>query len=301
MPSILNIRAQLLHGNVLLQTLAIFTETKPGSTSRAEAQVSIFQNLPALHPEILHLSSLGFPKGNKIHIVSAFENASGFAEENEPLEHVFDRFERFRERLGPILYVSLTWNTENRFGGGNLTQVGLKKDGEAFLEFLSGKRIAIDMSHTSDPLAYGILDYIDKRKLKITPIASHSNFRGVINQPRNLPDAIAKEILRRGGIIGLNFVRRFVGSRGPEDFLEQVAYAQSLEGLDQFCLGADFFCESDGISLQLKNKDPFFFEHFDNSSCYCDFFQLLGQKYSRQLQQKIAFENVASFLEREAL
>ncbi len=95
-------------------------------------------------------------------------------EEDEPLDLLFERFDAKK-----WLYISLTWKEENRFGGGDQTMVGLKRNGEVLLEYMDGKDVAIDLSHTSNPLAEGILNHIDKKGLKITTIASHSNFRAV--------------------------------------------------------------------------------------------------------------------------
>ena len=73
------------------------------------------------------------------------------------------------------------------------------------------KKIAIDLSHTSDFLAHDILNYIDKMGLNVRTIASHSNFRKIAEVVRNLTDEIAKEILKRGGVIGFNLFKSFVG------------------------------------------------------------------------------------------
>lgn len=167
---------KLKKGNVSLQILAVFTETGKKSVTSAEKQLTIFRALPKLYPdEFVHLTELRVPsQGAKVHIAAAIENASGLCNETEPLEDCFVRFDQYRQSAGPILYVSLTWNHENRFGGGNASKVGLKRDGELLLDYLDGSGIAIDLSHTSDPLGYGILEYIDKKGLNLTPIASHS-------------------------------------------------------------------------------------------------------------------------------
>ncbi len=59
----------------------------------------------------------------------------------------------------------MTHHTENRFGGGNFSEVGLKEDGKVLLDYLTDKNIVIDLAHTSDALAFGILNYIDHKKL----------------------------------------------------------------------------------------------------------------------------------------
>ena len=157
----------------------------------------------------------------------------------KPFENAIQSFEAY-QAVEKILYVSLTWNHENRFGGGNASQVGLKRDGELFLDYLSEQRVAIDLSHTSDALAHDILNYIDRKGLKLTPIASHSSFRSIKDCPHNLPDDLAREIIRRGGMIGINFVRHFIGDR-PEDFLEHIHHGIALGAENSLSLGADFY------------------------------------------------------------
>lgn len=287
---------QLKKGHVALQTLAIYTETGPGSARSAQKQFDLFKALPALHPQ--ELARLGTGPKEAIQIVLAIENASGILEEGEPFEKGIERVTKFQKEGGPILYVSLTWNGENRWGGGNETRVGLKREGELLLDFLSAHNIAIDLSHTSDPLAHDILNYIEKHSLPLIPIASHSNFRAITHVPRNLPDEIAKEIFRKGGIIGINFIRPFIGTN-PTDFLRHIEHGLSLGGEEHLCLGADFF--DDGDLESLTHLKPFFFPGFDEASCYPRFLALLGQQFSEKQLQRIASQNFYSFLKSRKL
>ena len=294
--------SQLKKGNVILQTLAVFTETGKRAVASAEKQFTIFRTLPQIHPDgFERLTELKFPelqkiKRQKVHIVAAIENASGLCNETETLENCFSRLDQYINMAGPLVYVSLTWNHENRFGGGNYTKVGLKKEGELLLEYLEGKQIAIDLSHTSDALACDILNHIDKKKLNLIPIASHSNFRAISNQPRNLPDEIAKEVLKRGGVVGLNFFKRFIGKNYPDDFMRQVDYARSLGALNHYCFGADFFYDAD-LPTSLY-PFPFYYEPFSNAGCYPDLVAYLSQVFTKQELEKISHHNLADFFER---
>ncbi len=289
---------QLKKGKVSFQTMAVFTETNKKSVASAEKQLTIFRTLPKLHPEdferITHLS-IPQPRG-KIFIAVAIENASGLCNETEPLENCFTRFDQYRETAGPIVYIGLTWNHENRFGGGNTTKVGLKPDGEALLNYLEGKQIAIDLSHTSDYLAHDILNYIDKKRLSLIPIASHSNFRTIADQPRNLPVELAKEIIRREGIIGLNFFKPFVGKNFPEDFQRQVDFARSLGALHQYCFGADFFYDKE-LPTSLY-PFPFYYEPFSDAGCYPDLISYLNEVFTKQELEKVAWTNITRFFEK---
>ncbi|MGE5196480.1 MAG: dipeptidase [Anaerolineae bacterium] len=286
---------QLKAGRVAVQTLAIFAETQAGSTAGARAQVQLYDSLLKDHPEhVAVFDRKTFQKEKRISLAVSIENASGFFEEDEPLEKGFERLAQLQKKAGQILYLSLTWNTENRFGGGNLTTVGLKEEGKALLEYLSEQNIAIDLSHTSDSLAEDILTHIDKKKLRLTPIASHSNFRSVQPHARNLPSDVASEIFRRGGIVGLNFVKKFVGEEFVSCFLKHVEKGLELGGSDRLCLGADFFYDLDSPS-GLDNLKPFFFEEFSNSGCYPHVVQLLKQHFTDEQAAKISFGNFISW------
>ncbi len=280
---------QLKKGKVAFQVCAVFTRTEKGSFLKGKKQFELFFKLK--EREDLHIDP-----HTKLEVAAAIENGSGLCEEEEDLELAFKRFEYYSQIAGPILYVSLTWNHENRFGGGNLTTAGLKRDGELFLEFLDGKKCAIDLSHTSDALAHDILNYIDKKNLKITPLASHSNFRAVCDQPRNLTDDIAKEIIRRKGIIGLNFYKVFVGPEGESDFLKHLEHARSLNALENYCFGADFFYDKDFVSL--KSPSPPYHTNFDNASCYPYVLSVLSQVLGNQEIENIATTNIHNFRKR---
>lgn len=270
-------------GGVNLQTLAIFTKTGEASVREGGKQAEVFFELSKKYPVF----------GSEIKTIVSIENASGFCDEKEPLQKGLERLEGWFEKAGRIAYISLTWNDENRFGGGNATTVGSKKEGLELLKWMSGKKIAIDLSHTSDRLAEDILKAIES--LDVIPIASHSNFRKVSDHPRNLPDHLAKEIGARGGLIGLNFVRVFLGSRGPEDFIRQVEHADKLGLLDHFCLGADFFADH-VLPPELHYLMPMFNPGFDNASCYPKLIALLEKHLPHAIVEKISYKNLTEFL-----
>ncbi len=284
---------QLKTGNVKLQVLAIAAITSAGCKDLGLYQVDLYKKLLKDFPDEVgpfKSFSLG---SKKIHFLFGIENASTFCEEDESIDCFFERFEQ-ASLLEKVLYVSLTWNQENRFGGGNLTSTGLKRDGELVLEFLDGKNTAIDLSHTSDALAYDILAYVSKKGLNVPIIASHSNYRAVHSCNRNLLDEIAKEIINQKGLIGLNFVHRFVG-KDPLSFRDHIQHVVEMGGENSICFGADFY---GGLSLDnslCPGKTPqTFFENFDDSSCYQRLLEQLN--LNENLSEKLAYQNVMSFL-----
>ena len=251
---------RLAEGNVKIQVLAVFSATGPESAAYAEGEVGWF--LRMLREEADRTAAVRSAAGAeralrsaKSGLLLAVENASSLCGEEEPLGEGFARFDRFRAGAGPILYVSLTHHAENRFGGGNYSEAGLKKDGEALLDFLSGKGVAVDLSHASDALARGILDRIDRKSLDLPVLASHSNFRAVHDHPRNLPDDLAREILRRHGVIGMNLLRLFLGPDDPEALLRHVEHGLSLGGESAIASGADYYYTKNHPD---KSRIPFY-------------------------------------------
>lgn len=261
---------QLQEGNVKIQTMAIFTETEPDSSKKGARQAEIFLNLCRQFPQVFKRYQPDDDPLNstQIALLSSIENASSFCAEGEDLETALTELDIWQRKMGKFLYMSLTWNTENRFGGGAHTNIGLKNDGKRVLQYLSRRNIAFDLSHASDRLAEEALNYIDKEKLPLSVIASHSNLRSIHQASRNLPDDLAKEIVKRKGIIGLNFVRFFVGPDNPKNFIRQLEHAIKLGCQDALCFGADFFYGNDVSAAHRKTPEELFFPHFDHAGTY---------------------------------
>lgn len=296
---------QLSAGNVKMQTLAIFTDTGSKSLSEGRAQVDYFHKLITQHPTAFAPCQLPLnAKNTAINLLPAFENASSFASEDEPLLKSIERLEEYIKAIGPVFYITMTWNEENRFGGGNLTNIGLKEDGKRLLEWMDGKRIAVDLSHTSDKFAYELLNFIDKSKLDVPVIASHSNFRAISNYPRNLPNDLAEEIIRRNGLIGLNFFAPFIHDTDPSAILRHVEYGMSLGAENTLSFGADFFCDADFPSFVKKyHRANAFYPGLDDASVYPAVLGFFAQKIGLKEEQlfKIASGNAIRFLKDKIL
>ncbi len=298
-----DIGASLPHleaGNVELQTLAIFTTTESGCSKWGDKQVDRFVKLglePEFHPIRKPHELKQAVADHMIGIVAAIENASGFCEEDEPLDYGLDRLQDWIHRVGRIFYISLTHHGEIRFGGGNFSDnVGLKADGQALLEWLDDRHICIDLAHASDQLAIDILEYLDRYSLHVPVIASHSNFRAVWQHVRNLPDELAQEILHRGGLIGLNLVRAYVDDDKPDRFFEHLRHGwETLSSPQQIVFGADFFYPKD---FPDPSREPLFFPEHANASQYPALLhQIAEHGFSEADLKALAHGNVVKFLE----
>ncbi len=290
----------LKKGNVKLQVMAIYTATREGSAAKAIQQSEIFASLLKRFPNdcslVDGLDSLSeMATSPKVGMLAAIENASGFCEEDEPLNIGFKRLEQIISNVKRILYIGFTHHPENRFGGGNNSKAGLKEDGKELLQYLHGRKIAVDFSHTSDALAHDILDYLSKHNLDIPILASHSNYREVFEHVRNLPDELAKEIVKRGGLIGLNFLRAFVGTDDPNALYEHLKHGIELGAVDSICFGADYFATGDHPD---RSRIPFYFKEHTDATCYPSILEEVSRQISPDVIEGLASKNAMDYIKK---
>lgn len=272
---------QLALGGVTVQVLPVYTHGGKGSLAWGQGQV-------AAYPEVAEVLSEA-----RIQTRLAVENASGFFTNEEPFDAGLARLEAAWEAHG-LAYLSLTWAAQNRFGGGNSSDAGLTSDGEFLLGWLVENGVAVDLSHTCDRLAWDILSFLDEEAPDHVVIASHSNFRAVCDHKRNLPDDLALEIKMRGGVIGLNLCKAFLGS-SPEAAVEHVQHAWSLGLDDILCLGTDFFS---ALDLPRPSRQTFFFEGFDTAVCHPRLAALLhAGGISRTALRALQWDNLSRWLD----
>lgn len=292
---------QLKEGHVQWQTLAVFAETGSESVRHGMQQVAVYRDLPSQYPQDFAYAESAGSSASLIKLFIAFESASTFCDEQESLQTGLNRLRSISHAVGKPLYISLTWNMENRFGGGAATKIGLKADGKHLLEELHQQKIAVDLSHTSDALAYDILNYLDQKQLDVPILASHSNSRSVISVPRNLPDELASEIFRLEGLIGLNLYRPFIGIESPLQVAEHVEHWLKLGGENSICMGADFFFGED-LPLASRPADGvLFYPEYGNASCYPFLLSFLGTRLGLQPGQleKLARRNFMNYMDRQ--
>ena len=156
-------------------------------------------------------------------------------------------------RLG-VRLITLTWDFPNELGFPNKNEKdrneGLTSFGLEVVSEMNNLGMIIDVSHLSDGGFYDVAKYSNKPF-----VASHSNAREITNHPRNLTDDMIKILANKGGIMGINFEKHFLGHNELsriEDMIAHINHMKNIGGIDCISIGTDF----DGISkqgLEIKN------------------------------------------------
>jgi membrane dipeptidase len=137
--------------------------------------------------------------------------------------------------------VLLTHNERNLAadGCGEPQAGGLSKFGRSVVRELEALRMVFDLAHLSDPSFWDALDHYT-----LPPVVSHSNARSLCGHHRNLTDEQIREIGRRGGVIGLNFLAMFIdvdrGKATADRLADHAVHIASLAGAESIALGPDY-------------------------------------------------------------
>lgn len=142
-----------------------------------------------------------------------------------------------------IRLITLTWNYENCIGYPNspyrsVMEKGLKPFGVSVVEEMNRMGMIVDVSHLSEG---GFWDVITCSRT--FPVASHSNARALCDHPRNLSDEQIHALAEKGGIAGLNFYQKFLGSSNDskiEEMVRHLRYMFQKGGEDFVAIGTDF-------------------------------------------------------------
>lgn len=139
-----------------------------------------------------------------------------------------------------VKMMTLTWNGNCELGDGIGVEnpKGLTEFGFEAIKKMEKLKIIIDVSHASDALFYDVAE-----NTHLPFVASHSNSRTVCNNKRNLTDDQFKIVVKRGGIVGINFCKYFLNSKNEAniyDIIKHVDYFLSLGGEKNISLGSDF-------------------------------------------------------------
>ncbi|MCD8356548.1 MAG: dipeptidase [Clostridia bacterium] len=139
-----------------------------------------------------------------------------------------------------IRIVTLTWNHNSIYGCGASTDntAGLKPQGKKLAQYLSQHGVFMDVSHLSERGFWDLAQCIDEPIL-----ATHSNSRVLCPHLRNLTDEQFREIIRRGGLVGINLYVPFIVNNKTadcDDLVRHIEHFCALGGQKNLCIGADW-------------------------------------------------------------
>lgn len=146
-----------------------------------------------------------------------------------------------------IRFLTPLWSGETCIGGSHDTVLGLTAFGRAALDRATAQGMLLDVSHASEKASEEIFLISDQHARPV--LATHSNSYTVCPVSRNLRDWQIREILRTGGLIGLNLYPPFLQPNGTEHALRDILFH-----IDRFLsLGAEHAlalgCDMDGCDL----------------------------------------------------
>ena len=152
----------------------------------------------------------------------------------ERLEHLYEKGVRL---------LTIMWNYENCLGHPNSREMsvmsrGLTDFGKEVVERMGELGMIVDVSHASDGTFCDVLTLA-----KGPVVASHSNCRALCDHPRNLTDAMIRDLANAGGIAGLNFYGVFLGTEDAsltEEMAAHIVHMIQVGGSEFPAIGSDF-------------------------------------------------------------
>ena len=139
-----------------------------------------------------------------------------------------------------VRLITLTWNGANELGCGcgKRCAGGLTPLGKEAVREMERTGVAVDVSHLS---RRGFRDVAGLARAPF--LASHSNCNAVYRHPRSLTDRQIDCIITRGGLIGINLYRAFLGRPGSAGFAaahRHIRHVLERGGEHVLALGSDF-------------------------------------------------------------
>lgn len=134
------------------------------------------------------------------------------------------------------------WRGESDIGGGYDTEKGLTLFGRALVSECERLGVVIDTSHMSERAFWDTLELTEKPF-----IVSHSNSKSICPHPRNITDDQLRAVLKRGGIVGINFypphLAESFNEQTPDRYINAICrhimHFLDIGGEKTLALGAD--------------------------------------------------------------
>ncbi|KAI9026080.1 hypothetical protein DFJ74DRAFT_704587 [Hyaloraphidium curvatum] len=118
---------------------------------------------------------------------------------------------------------------------------GLTPYGRRFVKRLFDLGILVDFAHVHSTTIMDTLAIHDALPEPRPPmVVSHTGFRAICNISRNLDDETAREMVRRGTLLGVAFFPEAVCGDSVKDVVDNFRYAADMFGAGNVALGSDY-------------------------------------------------------------
>jgi membrane dipeptidase len=262
-------------GNLGAEFFAIWVEPsfhQGHFAHRTLALIDAVQQQAARHPDRMQLAHsaddiLAAHDNGKLAILMGLEGGHSIENDLGLL--------RIYSQLG-IRYMTLTWSNSNEWAdsSGDLDEPsvphhnGLTAFGREVVREMNRLGMMVDFSHVSDKTFQDALE-----ATQAPVLVSHSNARRLCNSPRNLTDAMFRQVAETNGVVMVNFFSAFVDeqwrlqweAQKPERRAALAAEADRLQALGQSITAL----QHDRILKQFAAKLPrasfsALIDHFDH-------------------------------------
>lgn len=190
-------------------------------------------------------------------------------------------------RVFGLTWLSNDMAKSNRVLEDGEADTGLSPLGREMVE--EGNRLGMlfDVSHISDMSFFDLLELSEKPL-----IATHSNFRTLCSHSRNLTDEMARAIVERDGMIGLNLCTSFVHDepekRTVESFFAHLDYCLEHFGEEHIGFGGDI----DGVGGVYPTPIN------ESSSIHDQLIEYMERHYQTSVIENVAGGNYLRFLKK---
>lgn len=212
---------------------------------------------------------------NKAALILAVEDARILCSDISRLDTLYDH---------GVRVLTLNWANESCIGGAHNTDVGLTVFGKQVVEKCFDLGIVPDISHSSFKGARETIELAHKQGKPI--IASHSDSYTVNPHSRNLRDEDFCDIVKLGGLVGINLCPAHLTSASVADISDIISHIEhylSLGGIDTVAMG----CDLDGTVLPSGISGI--------ADIYLIANELQKLNYSTEITKKIMYENAYDF------
>ena len=197
---------------------------------------------------------------------------------------IFREFYNFGVRVFGLAWLHNDLAKSNRLEEGE-EDTGLSDKGREIIALGNELGMIFDISHLSDKAFWDVIELTKK-----PVIATHSNFRDICPHSRNLTYDMAKALIDKGGVIGLNFYPKFI-SENPDDhtiagLFKHLDYCLENFGEDGIGFGGDI----DGTSGRFPRDIVL------TRSIHDQLIEFMQQHYSETVVEKVAGGNYLNFL-----